>query len=281
MRFSKLQMILVGAAAFVLTTANASSARSLSSDCIALQGGTYSLASGSGIGALLNAGETVTVNLSNPSDVIISRTIGGASIQTTSGTAHSFTVPTDGEYWWKAVPGATTAHWNCTNIPPAATTNDAAELASAAATIAATSQHNMMVSATSRVASDRLLQRGGAGVTSRSLFVSTLSFGDSRLNRPEYNLWISGGYTSLDGGLDGHSVNMLLGMDRLFGENFLAGLMLAYGRTDLAQNGIESEVRSPAVGTYFARRFRGDLLLDGFLAFAKPKVKAGGGSVTG
>lgn len=281
MRHSRKQLTVIGAVSITLLAAAPSVGQTLSSDCVALQGGSFGLGASIGIGADLFAGETVTVNKLSSAEVVVASTIGGAAIQTTVGTTHSFYVPADGMYYWTSTDTSNTASWDCTNVPPVLATNDTAEMVSVATTVAAANQHYEMSSATSRIARERLLQGDANGMTSRGVFMSTQGLGQSRLDRPEYNFWVSGGYTNFSGEQDGHSTDLLMGVDRLFGENFLLGLMLAYGNTELEQGGIESEVRSPALGAYFANRFAGDLLLDGHIAFARPEASAGGGSVTG
>jgi hypothetical protein len=258
-----------------LGAAGSAQAQELSSSCETLQT-PYTFTNLVGVAGDFFVGEIVSIATDSTVTVSASAS-GGSTYYTSTGTSFQVVIPADGFNTVLFSPTAT-GTMSCSLPPPV---NGAANLASAAAEIAATNQHNQMADATSHIARDRLMGRGGNAVTARSVFLSTQNFGESRLDRPDYNLWISGGYTSFSGGMDGNSADVLMGVDRLFGENFLAGLMLAYGRTDLERDGVESEVRSPAVGTYFASRFGGDLLLDGYLAYARPEVEAGGGSVTG
>ena len=150
-----------------------------------------------------------------------------------------------------------------------------------AAELAASTQLDVMTAGASRASRERLDPPTSNIAATRHLFVSTRALDGSRPHQPQYNLWISGGLTAFGADVDGRSLDIVLGVDRLFGTSSLFGLMLATGDVRAELNGVETTVRSPAIGIYGARRLQQDLFLDGHVAFARPKVEAGGGSVRG
>jgi ubiquitin len=164
---------------------------------------------------------------------------------------------------------------------PVAGRNAAGDAARRAAELAASTQVDVMTAGVSRASRERLISSLSNIAATRDLYVSTSGHRASRGHRPEYNLWISGGLTAFGGGIDGRSLDLVVGADRMFGTCSLLGLMVATGDVRAELNGVETTVRSPAIGIYGARRLEQDVLLDGHVAFARPKVEAAGGSVRG
>ncbi|TGD44879.1 autotransporter outer membrane beta-barrel domain-containing protein [Pseudotabrizicola sediminis] len=161
-----------------------------------------------------------------------------------------------------------------TCTPAAAPASDT--IVSQAATISAASQSRAISNGIAANTRSRL-GAGGSNTVSRSgMFFSTQNATRSALETAEYNLWVSGELRNFNGGLDGFSADLTLGVDRLINENMLAGLLLAYGRTDLDDGLGEATVDSPAIGAYFASRFAGDLILDAYLAYARPETETAG-----
>lgn len=158
--------------------------------------------------------------------------------------------------------------------------NDAADLAARAETIDAGIQSTTLSTSTARVATNRLRGTTGNSVGTQNLFFSTMNMGgESR--RPDINLWIAGSYTEVKGDFDGYAVDLTLGVDRLVGAQSVVGLVLSYGDAELEKDGITGTAHSPAIGAYGAHLLANDLLIDGAIAFARPRLKADGGSVEG
>jgi len=116
-----------------------------------------------------------------------------------------------------------------------------------------------------------------SNIVSRSqLFLSTQNLSNNSMERPELNVWISAEGRHYSGGYDGYSADVVVGTDKLFSDNFLAGLMLAYGHVDINDATDNAVANSPAVGAYFATKFAGDLILDGYVSYARPEYNLNG-----
>ncbi len=120
------------------------------------------------------------------------------------------------------------------------------------------------------------LANGGNQVTRNQVFISTQNLGKSQLETPEWNAWVSAEGRKYNGGLSGYSADVVVGADKLFSDNFLAGVLLSVDRTDVNGAAGRSVVTSQAVGAYFAGRFGEGLFLDGYLSFSNPKNETGG-----
>lgn len=120
------------------------------------------------------------------------------------------------------------------------------------------------------------LSGGGNQVTRNQVFISTQNLGKSQLETPEWNAWVSVEGRKYNGGQSGYSADVVVGADKLFSDNFLAGFLLSVDRTDITGAGGRSEVTSQALGAYFASRVSDGLFLDGYLSFSNPKNQTGG-----
>lgn len=121
---------------------------------------------------------------------------------------------------------------------------------------------------------------GGAGntVTKNRMFVSTQNMARSQMETTEWNAWVSAEGRNYNGGIDGYSADVVVGADKLFSDNFLAGVLLGFSHTDIKDATKSAKVGSPAIGTYFASRFAGDLILDSYVSYARPEYKLDGTS---
>lgn len=122
----------------------------------------------------------------------------------------------------------------------------------------------------------------GANDLSGSAFFFSTRNATTAARFPDYNVWASGAARHFSGGLDGYSADLVFGVDRLVSPTLLVGVLAAFGRTDLTQDMTDAtvEVEAPAIGLYAARRFGGDLILDGALSYARPHYDLDDGSFT-
>lgn len=233
---------------------------------------------------ILNAGDTAAVTVSGSANVYLysgspenvnlrASTFSGAS-------SVSYTSATDGMniyiYTAYILNDANVSSSIVVSCTPAAPEAASDTIVSQAATVSAASQSRAIANGLTANSRSRL-GAGGSNTVSRSgMFFSTQNATRSALETAEYNLWVSGELRNFNGGLDGFSADLTLGVDRLITENTLAGLLLAYGRTDLDDGLGEATVDSPAIGAYFASRFAGDLILDAYLAYARPETETAG-----
>jgi hypothetical protein len=131
-------------------------------------------------------------------------------------------------------------------------------------------------------AQNRLNGGGSNFATRNTVFLSTKNMpgAASQLGNPDWNAWISAEGRNYNGGFDGSSADVVLGLDKLISSNVIVGGMLAYGRTDIQDATQRTQVTSLASGAYLASRLRGDLFLDGFITYARPDYTVGANSFT-
>ena len=149
-------------------------------------------------------------------------------------------------------------------------------------TLSATSQIRTTGFGVSSNGQNRLNGGGGNGATRNTVFLSTQSLpgAQSQFDAPDWNAWISAEGRRYDGGFDGSSADVVVGVDNLISGNLIAGALLSYGRTDVRDATQRTQVTSLAVGAYFATRLQGDLFLDGFLTYGRPEYTVGANSFT-
>lgn len=133
---------------------------------------------------------------------------------------------------------------------------------------------NSQVAATRNALGDNIRGRFGRRssntVSKNHIFVSTQNLAESELGTPEVNAWVSAEGRHYSGAFDGYSADIIMGADRLFADNLLAGILLGYGRTDIEDSTNHAVVDSPVIGAYFANELQSGLVLDGFLSYARP-----------
>ena len=240
--------------------------------------GTQTFSNGPYQSIQMNAGDTLTVSASG-SFFHIDISSGApdnffTSVLGSSFATKSYTASHDGVTAYVSGIMLLSATVTVTCTPAAAPASDT--IVSQASTISAASQSRAIANGLTANSRSRL-GAGGSNTVSRSgMFFSTQNATRSALETAEYNLWVSGELRNFNGGLDGFSADLTLGVDRLINDNILAGVMLAYGRTDLDDGLGEATVDSPAIGAYFASRFAGDLILDAYLAYARPETETAG-----
>ncbi|SEK17481.1 ubiquitin-like protein [Pacificibacter marinus] len=147
------------------------------------------------------------------------------------------------------------------------------------AAISANGQTRAMQTGTSNNSRSRLGESSSNIVSRSQLFFSTQNLSNNSLERPELNVWFLAEGRHYSGGYDGYSADVVFGADKLFSNNFLAGLMLGYGHVDISDATGSVGANSPAVGAYFATKFAGDLILDGYFSYARPEYKLDGATL--
>mgnify|MGYP000026449720 CR=1 FL=1 len=147
------------------------------------------------------------------------------------------------------------------------------------ATISANGQARAMQAGTSNNARSRLGESSSNIVSRNQLFFSSQNLSHSSIERPELNVWIFAEGRHYSGENDGYSVDVVFGADKLFSNNFLAGLILAYGHTDISYETGSVTANSPAIGAYFATKFAGGVILDGYVSYARPQYKLNGATL--
>ncbi len=141
---------------------------------------------------------------------------------------------------------------------------------------------NSQTDASSTGVSNNTQNRLGGGrdntASQNRVFLSTqnLPGAQSQFGQPDWNAWIAAEGRSYQGGFDGWSGDVVAGVDTLISNDLLVGALLAYGRVDITSGATRSEVTSLAIGAYFAKRFGGDLFLDGFVSVARPEYQTQG-----
>lgn len=126
--------------------------------------------------------------------------------------------------------------------------------------------------------------QGGNTATQNSLFMSTrnagAASGANRFEEPELNAWFSAEWRQYSGGTDGHSADIVFGIDKFIGADTLLGLYVAYGQQDLRIGATTSNSKSPAVGLYLSHQFAPGTFLDSSFGVARPKYDGTAGSFT-
>lgn len=139
-----------------------------------------------------------------------------------------------------------------------------------AAAISANSQMRAIKNGVGNTARGRLGATSSSTASRNQLFISTQNLTRSQLEAPEFNAWVSAEGRTYSGGFDGTTADIVIGADKLFSDNVLAGVLLGYGRADVKDASSSAVVNSPAIGAYFASRLAGDLTLDGYISYARP-----------
>jgi len=124
-------------------------------------------------------------------------------------------------------------------------------------------------------ASSRLGRRGENIVTRNTFFLSTQNFaGDEKM---EVSAWLSFGARAYFSGYEGHSLDLMFGIDHLVTDNTLLGVMLGAGNSDLEDTvGNDTKTDSLLVGLYGAHRFSdSNIILDGYLTYAAVDYASG------
>ncbi len=147
------------------------------------------------------------------------------------------------------------------------------------AAISANSQTRAMQTGTSNNSRSRFGGTSNNVASRNQLFFSTQNLSNNPMERPDLNVWVSAEGRYYSGGYDGYSADVIVGADKLFSSDFLAGLMLAYGHVDIGDATDNAIANSPAVGAYFAIKFAGDLILDGYVSYARPEYKLNGATL--
>ncbi|MCB1368430.1 MAG: autotransporter outer membrane beta-barrel domain-containing protein [Rhodobacteraceae bacterium] len=117
---------------------------------------------------------------------------------------------------------------------------------------------------------------GGTIVSRNLMFMSTSGMVSDRFLPPEWNAWATLEGRSYSGVLDGHSFDLVGGVDRLVSPDLLVGVLGGFGRTFVTDAGTPETVTSPMLGAYFGRNWNDALILDGFVAFAAPRYGISG-----
>jgi ubiquitin len=146
-------------------------------------------------------------------------------------------------------------------------------------TISANSQARAMQTGTSNNSRSRFGGTSSNIVARSQLFFSSQDLSSNPIERPELNAWVSAEGRHYSGGNDGYAADIVVGADKLFSDNFLAGMMLAYGRVEISDTTNNAVANSPAVGAYFATKFAGHLILDGYISYARPEYKLNGATL--
>jgi len=108
------------------------------------------------------------------------------------------------------------------------------------------------------------------------LFISTQNSTNSKMETPELNVWVLAEVRSYSSGFGGYTADIVIGADKLFSDHHLAGVLLAFGRGDISDATSSAVVNAPAIGTYFAREFTENLILDGYISYARPEYDTDG-----
>ncbi len=119
---------------------------------------------------------------------------------------------------------------------------------------------------------------GGNQATKNSIFLSTQNLPGNGLNKPEWNAWLNAESRVYTGGLNGSSYDVVVGVDKMIGADALVGVLAGYGRIGLTEGAATTSALSPQVGVYFGSRMQGGLIVDGFIAAARPQVFTAGTS---
>ena len=120
---------------------------------------------------------------------------------------------------------------------------------------------------------------GGAGstVSRNGLYFSTQDMPGNRGTPMEYTAWGSLTGRVYRDGLEGHSVDFVVGADRFVAPETLVGLMFGGGVTELEDNdGNSASAHSFLVGTYGAHQYASGLMTDGYLAYSGANYEADG-----
>ncbi|MEL7213370.1 MAG: ubiquitin-like protein [Pseudomonadota bacterium] len=158
----------------------------------------------------------------------------------------------------------------------------AGKLAQMSQTLAASNQSSGFAQTTSSISGARLRGSGGGNsLGAQSLFFSSMNMPGAEGNTPQYSVWVSGRFATLSGEVDGHARGLSFGADRMIGTDSMLGVFVSFEDTKLSQDDLSATTRSPAFGLFGAHKLANDLIIDGYLAYARPEIQVDGGDVEG
>ncbi|MFT5006916.1 MAG: hypothetical protein ACI8YI_002547 [Paracoccaceae bacterium] len=110
------------------------------------------------------------------------------------------------------------------------------------------------------------------------IYVSTSNGASGQLLPAGWSAWgtLEGRFYS--GGTQGVSVDFVGGIDNMIAPDLLVGVLAGYGRTMVTDGGVDETAASPMLGVYFGKNVDENLLIDGFLSFARPQYDTSGAS---
>jgi len=153
-------------------------------------------------------------------------------------------------------------------------------LPSTASNLSANSQTRAITRGVSTNSQSRLSGSGNNIATKNRVFISTQNLVGGQLNTLEWNTWISAEARKYNGASSGFSYDVVLGTDKLIGTDAVIGAVIGFGRTDLTVGANSTSAKAPAIGLYFGKRLQQDLILDGYLSFARPQYTTTAGNFT-
>lgn len=121
---------------------------------------------------------------------------------------------------------------------------------------------------------------GGNIVSRNQIYVSTSNMRSARFLPPAWNAWASLEGRSYSGGIEGATFDLVAGVDYLVSPDLLVGMLGGMGRTLLTVSGTPESSYSPMLGAYFGRNFNDQVIVDGFIYYARPVYAKSGASFT-
>ena len=121
---------------------------------------------------------------------------------------------------------------------------------------------------------------GGNFATKDGIFMSSSNLPSSRFLPADWNAWMSGEVRAYSGGIDGFSLDVVGGIDRLVTPNMMVGVLAGFGRTVVTDTGTPEVANSPMLGLYISNKVSTGLTFDGFVSFAQPAYDTNGASFT-
>ena len=173
----------------------------------------------------------------------------------------------------------TNLHLSCSAAPDVEEEEEEDAVAAVVERVADISLATQQQSLTRALSQNFRARFGGAGstVSRNGLYFSTHDMPGNRGTPMEYSAWGSLSGRVYRDGLEGHSVDFVVGADRFVTPQTLLGLMFGGGVTDLEDNdGNNASARSFLVGTYGAHQYASGLMTDGYLAYSGANYEADG-----